>query len=231
MSTSALTPSALTQSQSVRRARALRHPNRPDEILDAACRAIVERGFAHTRVIDIAQAAGTSTGTIHYYFDSREEVLAAALKWATDRLLGRLGSPEGTSATRRLARLLAGSIPDRRFAPRREEYVLWIEMWTLVLHDRARLPSLEELSARWRAMFRDAIREGTAAGELDPPAGPEVASERIVALVDGLGFETVIGYSWSSPERMRSTLVAFACEQLNIDRAALEREMTKELSR
>ncbi|MFZ0089083.1 MAG: helix-turn-helix domain-containing protein [Solirubrobacteraceae bacterium] len=51
----------------------LRHPARPDEILAAACRAIVARGLADTRVGDIARAAGTSTGTIHYYFDSKQE--------------------------------------------------------------------------------------------------------------------------------------------------------------
>ena len=34
-------------------ARPLRHPARPAETLDAACRAIVERGFTPTRVGDV----------------------------------------------------------------------------------------------------------------------------------------------------------------------------------
>src|SRR5215471_17577894 len=81
----------------------LRYPARPDEILTAACQAIVRRGFADTRIGDIARAAGTSTGTIHYYFDSKQEVLVAALRFASERLFARLQSADGPTATVRLA--------------------------------------------------------------------------------------------------------------------------------
>ena len=72
----------------------------PDErreaILAAACRAILRRGFHATRIADIAREAGTSTGTVHYHFETKDDVLTAALKWANeqpyvrmDELLGR----------------------------------------------------------------------------------------------------------------------------------------------
>ena len=201
---------------------ALRHPTRPDELLAAACRAIVRRGFGDTRVADIATEAGTSTGTIHYYFASKQEILVEALRWASDRLFARLPPADGSDATSRLAALLNLAIPDRRPKARRDEYVLWMEMWTLVLHDRSHLPALQDLSARWRSFFFDVIRDGVASGEFDPVAPAEVVAERLIALVDGLGFETVIGYSWSTPRRMRELLVPFAAAQLGIDPARLE---------
>ena len=209
---------------------ALRHPTRPDELLAAACRAIVQRGFGDTRVSDIAEEAGVSTGTIHYYFASKQEVLVEALRWASDRLFARLPRSEGADAATRLAALLDLAIPYRRPKARRDEYVLWIEMWTLVLHSRDRLPALEELSARWRAFFFGVIGDGVAAGEFAPVADAAMVAERLIALVDGLGFETVIGYRWSSPERMRSLLVPFAAEQLSIDPqrlAALMKEVRR----
>jgi AcrR family transcriptional regulator len=92
--------------------RPLRRLARPDEILGPACGAIVERGFAQTRVADIAERAGTSTGTVHYDFDSREEVLVAGLRWASEQLLARLQAPEGAIAIERLARLLDGAVTD-----------------------------------------------------------------------------------------------------------------------
>ena len=49
-------------------------------------------------------------------------------------------------------------------------------------------------------------------------------AERLIAQVDGLGFELLLGYSWTSPERMRERLYGFAAEELGIERRALERD-------
>lgn len=199
----------------------LRRPDRPDEILAAACRAIVERGFSDTRVSDIAEMAGISTGTIHYYFDSKQDVLLAALRWASDRLFARLESAAGPNAAARLGALLDLAIPYNRPPARRDEYVLWMEVWALVLRSPEHLPALQDLSERWRGFFFEVVAEGVASGEFEPVAAPDVVAERLIALIDGLGFETVIGYSWSTPERMRDLVVSFAAEQLGLDEARL----------
>jgi AcrR family transcriptional regulator len=197
-----------------------RRPERLEQILAAACRAILERGFPATRIADIARAAGVSTGTVHYYFATKDEVLVAALKWASARLFARVERPGDESATARLARLLAVSVPHP--GPARDEYVLWIELWLRVLHQPELLPEGEAISARWRGYFHAVVRDGVAAGEFAPAASPGEVAERLVAFVDGLGFETALGYSWTSPERMHARLVELAAEQLGIDPAALE---------
>ena len=205
--------------------RPLRHPARPAEILDAACRAIVERGFAQTRVADVAEAAGTSTGTIHYYFDSREDVLVEALRWASERLFARLTAPAEASALARLGRLLELAIPYPHPKERRDEYVLWLETWTLVLHDRRRMRALEDLSLRWRGFFSEAVEAGAADGTFRPVNEAGVVAERLVAMVDGLGFEAAIGYPWATAERMRALLLEFAAEQLDLSPRALDHAM------
>jgi AcrR family transcriptional regulator len=197
-----------------------RHPARREAILEAAGRAIVERGFPATRIADVAQLAGTSTGTVHYYFETRDEVLMAALKWAGERLFARVEAGGATTARGRLAHLLAVSVPTR--GPARDEYVLWIELWLRVLHEPSLLPECEQLSERWRAYFHAVVHDGVAAGEFVPVAPPGEVADRLVALVDGLGFETALGYRWTSPERMHARLVAFAAEQLGVPRDELE---------
>ncbi len=216
-------PTDLSSTPRRRDRAALRRPARPDEILAAACRAIVERGFADTRVGDIAAAAGTSTGTIHYYFSSKQEVLEAALRWATESLFAGLEPSATPNPTARLGRLLGASIP----YPRRDEWVLWVEMWILVLRAPERMEALEDLSERWRGFFFDVVAAGTESGEFSPAADADVVAERLIALVDGLGFETVVGYRWGTPERMRSLLVEFAAEQLGLTPAEIEAAMER----
>ena len=199
-------------------------PNRPEQILAAACRAIQQRGFANTRIADIASEAGMSTGAIHYYFEVKDEVLIAALKWASAQLFDRLErlAERAASERERLAQVLEHAVPVP--GPRRGEYVLWIELWVRALQEPELLPECEALSRRWRGYFFEAVRRGTEAGEFDPVADPDEVAERLIAQVDGLGFELLLGYSWTSPERMRERLYGFTAEQLGVERAAFERD-------
>jgi AcrR family transcriptional regulator len=198
-----------------------RRPERLEQILDAACRAILDRGFPATRIADIAAAAGVSTGTVHYYYATKDEVLVAALTRASERLFARIEDPGDAPATEQLARLLAVSVPYP--GPARDEYVLWLELWLRVLHQPELLARGEALSARWRGYFHDVVRRGIEMGEFAPAAAPDEVAERLVAFVDGVGFETALGYRWTSPERMHARVVAFAAQQLGIAPAVLGR--------
>ena len=53
---------------------------RPDEVLDAALELFMEKGFAATRVDDIAKRAGLSKGAVYLYFPSKEAVLEALVR-------------------------------------------------------------------------------------------------------------------------------------------------------
>jgi AcrR family transcriptional regulator len=53
---------------------------RPDEVLDAALDLFIERGFAATRVEDIARRAGLSKGAVYLYFASKEKILEGLVR-------------------------------------------------------------------------------------------------------------------------------------------------------
>lgn len=53
---------------------------RPGELLDAALNLFVEKGFAATRVEEVAALAGVSKGTLFLYFESKEELLKAVVR-------------------------------------------------------------------------------------------------------------------------------------------------------
>ena len=72
---------------------------RPDEVLDAALALFIEKGFAATRVEDIATRAGLSKGAVYLYFPSKESILEGLVRRAispiADNALGMLGNYAG----------------------------------------------------------------------------------------------------------------------------------------
>ncbi len=68
---------------------------RPQEILSAALDLFVERGFAATRLDDVAKQAGLSKGTLYLYFASKEELFKAVVR---ENIVPTLDAAEATVA-------------------------------------------------------------------------------------------------------------------------------------
>lgn len=75
---------------------------RPSELTAAALKLFVEKGFAATRLDDVAAHAGVSKGTLYLYFDSKEALFKAVIEESIVPLLlaaeQQVASYEGTSA-------------------------------------------------------------------------------------------------------------------------------------
>ena len=67
-----------TPANAVKRER--RKEARPGELLDAALELFVEKGFAATRVEEVAARAGVSKGTLFLYFQSKDELFKAVVR-------------------------------------------------------------------------------------------------------------------------------------------------------
>ena len=53
---------------------------RPAEIVAAALEVFVERGYAATKLTDVARRAGVTKGTLYLYFDSKETLFKAVVR-------------------------------------------------------------------------------------------------------------------------------------------------------
>ena len=70
------------------------HEQRRDEIALVACRVVAEHGFDQTSMVRIAREAGYTTGMLAHYFDSKQDIIIAALRLILRRIEERLiGSP------------------------------------------------------------------------------------------------------------------------------------------
>jgi AcrR family transcriptional regulator len=181
----------------------IEHIRKP-QLLAAAAEVIVERGFAATRIADVAERAGTSPAGVLYWFESRDELLAEALTFAdetfAERLRARLAHLDCPSE--RLVALIEGSVGG-------DEWILWMELWTRALRDPELATARQRLDDRWRAQIAEVIREGQATGDFAGP-DPERAALELSALMDGLAVQVALGDRAVTAPLMRATCVEVA---------------------
>ncbi|TME48464.1 MAG: helix-turn-helix transcriptional regulator, partial [Chloroflexi bacterium] len=58
-----------------------------ERIVDAAYRTLVKHGYHETSMKDIAAEAGLAPGLAHYYFETKEDLLVAAIEHGCEPVL------------------------------------------------------------------------------------------------------------------------------------------------
>lgn len=87
-----------------------------EEILSKAAEVFERRGFAQTRIQDIAEALSLSRSSLYHYFKSKEEILAALVEEATGERSTRYrngGDGSARPAAERLRDVLRATIAGR----------------------------------------------------------------------------------------------------------------------
>jgi AcrR family transcriptional regulator len=142
---------------------------RPQELLAAALDLFVERGFASTRLEDVAKRAGVAKGTLYLYFENKEELFKAVVRNSIVSALGEaevsLASFDGHSAD--LLRKLIHSWWQRIGATKSSGIV------KLVMAEAGNFPELgkfyqDEVVARGTGMMRGMLERAIERGEFRP---------------------------------------------------------------
>ncbi len=157
------------------------------EILEATCDVIIERGFAGTRVADVAKRLGVSNSLIHYHFASKEELLAAAFEHYANKDLADMqrDSASAPTAVAKLWRLIESYVPE---GSDDVEWMLWIDAWGEALRNPKMKPISQELDAQSIAVFEKVLRAGNESGEFHC-LHPRESATRISGLIDGLAVQ------------------------------------------
>lgn len=171
--------------ESTRRRR--RKDARPSELTAAALDLFVEKGFAGTRLDDVAARAGVSKGTLYLYFDSKEALFKAVVEEGIVPALAaaeqQLAAYEGSSS-QLLRTLLMGwwqQIGSTRLAG----------VVKLVISESRNFPDIaqyyhDRVIVRGRSLLRAALERGIAQGEfreMDVESCIDVAIAPLLMLV------------------------------------------------
>jgi TetR/AcrR family transcriptional regulator, transcriptional repressor of bet genes len=109
------------------------HAKRREEIALVACKVVAAHGFEQATVARIARAAGYTTGMVAHYYESKQDIILAALRLILLRIEQRL-TRERESGEANLLNVLSEALPvdSQRFT----ECAFWMAFWGQVSADK-----------------------------------------------------------------------------------------------
>lgn len=142
---------------------------RPAELVSAALQLFVEKGYAGTRLDDVAARAGVSKGTLYLYFENKEELFKAVVR---ENIVARISRSadevlhfDGSSS----------ELVRRLMTTWWEEYGSSTAggIGKLMMAESGNFPEiarfyLEEVIEPWHALLGQALERGIARGEFRP---------------------------------------------------------------
>jgi AcrR family transcriptional regulator len=110
------------------------HALRRDEIAHVACQVVANYGFEQATVARIARAAGYTTGMVAHYYESKQDIILAALRLILLRIEERLTRERKKNGEADLLEVLseALAVDAQRFT----ECAFWMAFWGQVSADK-----------------------------------------------------------------------------------------------
>jgi len=164
-------------------------PVRREQIVRATIRCLAREGYTRLTMKKVAREAGVSQGILHYYFADKRAMLAATLEAVTrdlDRRVAAAQSRTGRDARARLRALVRACLEVAVSRP--EFWVVFVEFWGEMLHDRRLRDLNTAVYSRTRRLIGRLIAEGVRAGRFRP-VDPRRASAVVLGLIDGLSLQ------------------------------------------
>jgi AcrR family transcriptional regulator len=198
--------------------RTARAAERREAIVEAGLDEFIVRGFAATRLDDVAKRAGVAKGTIYLHFKDKEALFQELVRTSLVPLIGRLAAPPPAGeSVRAVLERFAQTFAEEVIATRRGDII------RLIIAEGARFPSLadfyyREVVSRGLSHMRALIELGIARGEID-----EEGLRRFPQIVVAPAMIAVI---WQGLFGRHSPLDATEMLRVHLDLIFGERRMT-----
>ena len=174
-------------------------PNRRSDIIQAAGRVFAQKGYAATRIIEVAEAASVGKGTIYEYFPSKEAlffaVFEAMMAEAADGL-AQAGHSKSESFPSRIKTLADGMIAS--WLGQLDMYGLVLEFWSATASSSSRESFRSVFQDGYQGMrliIGDMIRSAQQTGEV----APGIDADKIAAALVGT-WDALLLQAWLDPE-------------------------------
>ena len=158
---------------------------RRQQLIEATIDVMARKGYSGTTMLDVAKAAGLSSGIVNFHFETKEKLLVETLKYLAEEYRAnwhKALNGAGTDATDKLRALLFSDFNPEICSPRK--LAAWCAYWAEAQSRPTYLEHCgsndEEYSAIVLDLCRAIIKKGRYALE------PELIARALDALLEGL---------------------------------------------
>ncbi|TWD80790.1 TetR family transcriptional regulator [Kribbella amoyensis] len=161
------------------------HGRRGAHILEAVQDVIAERGLEAATMRTVAAAANISLAQVQYYFRSKDELVAAAFQYVTERFDEKLATIDLAGPPRKVLRSAL-----ELWLPLDEDRARDARVWLAFSAAAATSPALQQIAAATDAELRIAFARlldaAVADGDLAEVDDTETEAAVLLAVLDGL---------------------------------------------
>jgi len=192
--------------------------SRREQMLRAALEVIADRGYADTRIADVAERIGISPALVIYYFKTKDQLLTESIKYLDNRWYGegQRRMSELPTAAARIEEIVAMSCLPEADAEPHSSWTLWLDFWTLAARNPEVAVLRQKDDERWRAMVGSVVRDGQQAGEFRT-VDPDNFAILLCSLMDGLAIQIALSDPVVGPGRAFELCMRFIAEQLGFE--------------
>ena len=162
---------------------------RHGELLTKAVEISQAEGLSAVTLRRVATDLGVTPGLVSHYFSSAEQLIAAAFGTAAvaDLDQARVSVEGAAGATGKIDALMDYVLDDVS----EDASALWLDAWSLGRRNPTLAAEAAALTDDWLAFIRGIVEAGRESGEFTV-ADVDVAAQRLLIMIDGLGAQKVI---------------------------------------
>jgi AcrR family transcriptional regulator len=191
---------------------------RREQMLRAALEVIADRGYADTRIADVAERIGISPALVIYYFKTKDQLLTEAIRYSEDSWYAhvRRRLAELPTAGARIEAIVAMTcLPEADPEPQ-VSWTLWLDFWALAARNAEVASLREKADERWRDLIGSQVLAGRQAGEFRD-VDPDSFAILLSTLLDGMAIQIALHDPVVDPARAFGLCMLFIADQLGFE--------------
>lgn len=173
-------------------ARQADHVQRRRQFAAAALAVISREGLEGLTMRDVAREAGFTTGALTHYFQSKDEVLIAVSEHGAETVRPMMDEAAGGVSARVALRDLLHTILPTSTAMK-AQWRCWLAFWERGAHSPQVQRVMRERYFEYMNRVSSVIRRAQEQGEAPRDLDVERVAREIIALIDGLGVQVLLG--------------------------------------